>query len=37
MQPVRALAGDATRLLVSPDGALNLIPFEALVDDKVGI
>jgi CHAT domain-containing protein/Tfp pilus assembly protein PilF len=36
MRPVRALAGDATRLLVSPDGALNLIPFEALVDERGG-
>jgi CHAT domain-containing protein/Tfp pilus assembly protein PilF len=34
MQPVRALLGDATHLLVSPDGALNLIPFEALVDEQ---
>jgi CHAT domain-containing protein len=34
MQPVRALASDATRLLIAPDGALNLIPFEALVDDR---
>ncbi len=34
MQPVRALVGDATRLLISPDGALNLIPFEALVDEQ---
>jgi CHAT domain-containing protein len=33
MQPVRALLGDATRLLISPDGALNLIPFETLVDE----
>ncbi|HKF21278.1 MAG TPA: tetratricopeptide repeat protein, partial [Candidatus Angelobacter sp.] len=33
MQPVRALAGDARHLLVSPDGELNLIPFEALVDE----
>jgi CHAT domain-containing protein/Tfp pilus assembly protein PilF len=33
MLPVRALAGDATQLLVSPDGQLNLIPFEALVDE----
>ena len=33
MRPVRALVGDATRLLVSPDGELNLIPFEALVDE----
>jgi CHAT domain-containing protein/Tfp pilus assembly protein PilF len=34
MQPVRALTGDANQLLVSPDGALNLIPFEALVDEQ---
>jgi len=34
MQPVRALTGDATQLIVSPDGALNLIPFEALVDAR---
>jgi CHAT domain-containing protein len=34
MQPVRALLGDATQLLVSPDGALNLIPFAALVDEQ---
>jgi CHAT domain-containing protein/Tfp pilus assembly protein PilF len=34
MQPVRALLGDATHLLVSPDGALNLVPFEAFVDDQ---
>lgn len=34
MQPVRALIGDATQLLISPDGALNLIPFEALVDEQ---
>jgi CHAT domain-containing protein len=33
-QPLRSLIGSATRLLISPDGALNLIPFEALVDDK---
>jgi CHAT domain-containing protein len=30
---VRALVGDATRVLVSADGALNLVPFEALVDE----
>jgi len=34
MRPIRALVGDATHLLVSPDGALNLIPFEALVDER---
>ena len=34
MKPVRALLGDATQLLVSPDGALNLIPFAALVDER---
>jgi CHAT domain-containing protein/Tfp pilus assembly protein PilF len=33
MQPVRALIGGATQLLVSPDGELNLVPFEALVDE----
>ncbi len=34
MQPIRALLGDATQLLVSPDGELNLIPFAALVDEQ---
>jgi CHAT domain-containing protein/Tfp pilus assembly protein PilF len=34
MRPVRALTGDATQLLISPDGQLNLIPFETLVDEK---
>ncbi len=33
LRPVRALAGDARHLLISPDGALNLVPFEALVDE----
>jgi CHAT domain-containing protein len=33
MQPIRALLGDSRQLLVSPDGDLNLIPFEALVDE----
>jgi CHAT domain-containing protein len=33
MRPLRASFGDATRLLVSPDGELNLVPFEALIDE----
>jgi CHAT domain-containing protein/Tfp pilus assembly protein PilF len=37
MRPVRSLlgkaAGDTRRLLIAPDGALNLIPFAALVDE----
>ncbi|MCY7347381.1 MAG: CHAT domain-containing protein [Pyrinomonadaceae bacterium] len=33
MQPVRRLAGDVRQFLISPDGELNLIPFEALVDE----
>src|SRR5262249_33193138 len=31
---VRPLLADATQLLISPDGALSLIPFEALVDER---
>ena len=34
MRPVRALLGNATQLLVSPDGELNLIPLAALVDEQ---
>ena len=33
-QPVRPLLGKLTRLLISPDGTLNLIPFAALVDEQ---
>jgi CHAT domain-containing protein/tetratricopeptide (TPR) repeat protein len=34
MSPIRAFLGDSKQLLVSPDGDLNLIPFEALVDES---
>jgi CHAT domain-containing protein len=34
MQPLRALTGNVTQLLVSPDGKLNLLPFAALVDKQ---
>ena len=34
MQPVRKLLGGKSTLLLSPDGALNLIPFAALVDEQ---
>ncbi|HVF56604.1 MAG TPA: CHAT domain-containing tetratricopeptide repeat protein [Pyrinomonadaceae bacterium] len=33
MRPVRRLLGDARRVFLSPDGALNLIPFGALLDE----
>jgi CHAT domain-containing protein/Tfp pilus assembly protein PilF len=33
MRPVRRLLGDTKHILLSPDGALNLIPFSALVDE----
>jgi tetratricopeptide (TPR) repeat protein len=34
MQPVRRLLGRTRRILISPDGALNLVPFAALVDER---
>jgi CHAT domain-containing protein/Tfp pilus assembly protein PilF len=34
MQPVRKLLRDRRRVLLSPEGALNLIPFAALVDEQ---
>ena len=34
LQPVRKFIGDKDHLLISPDGALNLIPFAALVDES---
>lgn len=33
MRPIRRLLGAARHVLISPDGALNLIPFGALVDE----
>lgn len=34
MQPIRPLLGKTLRILLSPDGALNLVPFAALVDEQ---
>jgi CHAT domain-containing protein/Tfp pilus assembly protein PilF len=34
MRPIRKLVGQTKRLFISPDGALNLIPFAALVDEN---
>jgi CHAT domain-containing protein len=34
MQPVRKLLGPTRHVFISPDGALNLIPFAALVDER---
>lgn len=33
-QSIRPLVGDATHLLIAPDGELDLIPFEALLDEQ---
>jgi CHAT domain-containing protein/Flp pilus assembly protein TadD len=33
-QPIRPLLGAKSRLLISPDGSLNLVPFAALVDER---
>lgn len=34
MQPVRKLIGAAHKVLLSPDGMLNLLPFAVLVDER---
>ncbi|WP_437841987.1 tetratricopeptide repeat protein [Sorangium sp. So ce1153] len=34
MRPVRQLLGDAREVYLAPDGALNLVPFAALVDER---
>jgi CHAT domain-containing protein/Tfp pilus assembly protein PilF len=34
-QPIRPLLGGKSRLLISPDGSLNLIPFATLVDERM--
>ena len=34
MQPLRRLLGGSVEVLISPDGALNLIPFAALIDEN---
>ncbi|MFY9224948.1 MAG: tetratricopeptide repeat protein [Blastocatellia bacterium] len=34
MQPVRKLTKKGNRLLIAPDGKLNLVPFAALVDER---
>ena len=33
MQPLRELIGESSRILISPDGQLNLVPFAALADE----
>jgi CHAT domain-containing protein len=34
MRPMRASLGGVVRLIISPDGDLNLVPFEALVNES---
>ncbi|HKS40126.1 MAG TPA: CHAT domain-containing tetratricopeptide repeat protein [Blastocatellia bacterium] len=34
MEPIRKLLGNTRQLLVAPDGALNLIPFQVLLDEN---
>ncbi|WP_170319967.1 CHAT domain-containing tetratricopeptide repeat protein [Polyangium spumosum] len=34
LQPIRRLLGPTRRILLSPDGLLNLVPFGALVDEE---
>jgi CHAT domain-containing protein/Tfp pilus assembly protein PilF len=34
MEPIRKLAEDSPQLIVSPDGALNLVPLGALIDER---
>jgi CHAT domain-containing protein/tetratricopeptide (TPR) repeat protein len=34
MRPVRKLLGEVRQVLISPDGALNLLPYAALVDEQ---
>lgn len=34
LQPLRSSLGRTRRLLISPDGELNLVPFAALVDER---
>ena len=36
IQPIASSVAGVTRLLVSPDGELNRVPFEALVDERGG-
>jgi CHAT domain-containing protein len=33
-RPIREFVADANHLLISPDGQLNLIPFETLIDEQ---